>query len=167
LAEIDLINGVAGHYEPYIQRTMLLANLQTIQEALNFLRRLETLERVEFGRGREEVVSHQESGGHQTRRQNRNHYINERGGQNRSYVRNVNFHSNSPQRGRQHYVRNYQGSDRQQRQDGGAHAHQSLKTPHARGLNPEAQAYNINHVRARTDGITEGSNGQGNETQMM
>jgi hypothetical protein len=62
LAETDLINAVAGHYEPYIQRTMLSANLQTIQEALHFLRRLETLESVEFGRGREEVVSHQESG---------------------------------------------------------------------------------------------------------
>lgn len=37
LSDIDLINAISGHSEPYIQRTLLSANIKTVQEALDIL----------------------------------------------------------------------------------------------------------------------------------
>jgi hypothetical protein len=44
LSDVDTINAISGHFAPYVQRALLSANVHTVQDALNFLNKLESIE---------------------------------------------------------------------------------------------------------------------------
>jgi hypothetical protein len=50
LSELDLADAVAGHYPVYVHRSLLSASVRTVQEALSFLNKLETMENGESNR---------------------------------------------------------------------------------------------------------------------
>jgi hypothetical protein len=50
LSELDLVDAVAGHYPVCVQRSLLSASVRTVQEALSFLNKLETMENGESNR---------------------------------------------------------------------------------------------------------------------
>jgi hypothetical protein len=51
LSELDLIEAMAGHFPPYVQRAFLSASVRTIQDTLTFLNKLETMEQTDSSRG--------------------------------------------------------------------------------------------------------------------
>ena len=59
LSELEVIDAIGGHYPNYIQRALLSANIKTIQQALNFLNKLQIMEDGEarMGSSRENGVS--------------------------------------------------------------------------------------------------------------
>jgi hypothetical protein len=44
LSEVDVVEAIRGHLAPYIQRTLLSANIPTIRQALIFLNMLDSME---------------------------------------------------------------------------------------------------------------------------
>jgi len=44
MSELEIIDAIGGHYPNYIQRSLLSANVKTIQEALSFLNKQQIME---------------------------------------------------------------------------------------------------------------------------
>jgi hypothetical protein len=51
LSELELIDAIAGHFRAYVERAILSVKVRTIQEALSFLNKLESIESGDNDRG--------------------------------------------------------------------------------------------------------------------
>jgi hypothetical protein len=92
MSEIDLVSAIASHFPAYVIRSILSANVSTIQGALTFLRRLEALEPQELGQGRSEPSTTPERGNlHYSRQQNRERATYQRHPHDQRHVRHIAF----------------------------------------------------------------------------
>jgi hypothetical protein len=160
LSDVDTINAISGHFAPYVQRALLSANLHTVQDALNFLNKLES---IEAGENNPKT----NSGTQQSRRtpsdaQNYQSYgRNERGRPMYHNVRNTRYQSGSDyamNRRNTQNDRDYQISSRDGR-DASYRGRQGMRKGRRvdPNLNPGAREYEPNENQAA-------SARQGNET---
>jgi hypothetical protein len=56
LSELHLVDAISGHFPPYVQRALLSAGVRTVQDALTFLRKMETIENFDE-RGKKILMS--------------------------------------------------------------------------------------------------------------
>ena len=160
LSDVNTINAISGHFAPYVQRALLSANVRTVQDALNFLSKLESIEA-----GENNLKTN--SGTQQSRRtppdaQNYQNYgRNERGRPTYHNVRNTRYQSDpdyARNRGHTQNDRDYQNSSRDER-DTNNRGRQAMRggSPAGTNLNPGAREYEPNENKAV-------SARQGNET---
>jgi hypothetical protein len=104
LSELELIDAIAGHFPAYVQRAILYANVRTIQEALSFFNKLESMESGDNDRGSNQGRKpyyrqnpNQNAGNNQGR--------SDRNRQGEHHVRNFNFRGNKNFNGRRRYNR--------------------------------------------------------------
>jgi hypothetical protein len=106
LSELDLVDAIAGHFPPCVQRALLSASVRTIQSELTFLNKLETMEQTDSSRGRPNPGPPQNRP-NQSHSSGQNQYKRDRDKRNNHYVRGTHFPSNQSFRGDERYQQNY------------------------------------------------------------
>lgn len=87
MTDLDIIHAISSHYPSYIRRSLLSANITTVQEALTFLRQLEAFEQADPQEKNNHHSQHGETNSERGReRSNQSNHV---GNRDQRHVRNV------------------------------------------------------------------------------
>jgi hypothetical protein len=168
LSDLHLVDAISGHFPPYVQQALLSAGVRTVQDALTFLRKMETMESFDERGKQNSDTTHNarntqcgSNGNGQGRfDRNRNNY---------HQVRNTNFRGNQGYNWKRLYshhdggqtgpftARDNTGPGIQDRNSDGNHG----------GLNPRVNSYDPdrNDTHLTNQGYSSGNNsGKGTRT---
>jgi hypothetical protein len=150
LSELDFVDATAGHFPPYVQMALLPAGVRTVQDALTFLNKLETMEQADTDKGRPNPGSSPRT---PNQNQSTNHHQNnyDKNRRNNHFVRNVRYQGNP------HYKRNgkyqpnnaHRGPYTSDRGAGPSSHTPSQNEPNPNQLNPRASTFDPTQGKGR------------------
>jgi hypothetical protein len=168
LSELDLVDAIAGHFPPYVQTALLSAGVRTVQDALTFLNKLETMEQADTDKGRPNPGSSPRT---PNQNQSPNHHQNnyDKNRRNNHYVRNVRYQGNPQYEGNWRYQPNnaHRGPYTSDRGAGPGSHTSSQNEPNPSQLNPRASTFDPSAGQRQGNEQNNSRNHSENDRRMM